>query len=52
MTYWDLRELSWRQANLHLFRPFGFGNRAYVERTYELRHQRDWLSIAKLFAWV
>jgi CTP:molybdopterin cytidylyltransferase MocA len=52
MTYWDLHELSWRQANLHLFRPFAVGNRGQVERGYELRYQRDWLNIAKAVAWL
>lgn len=52
MTYWDTRDLGWRQANLHLFRPFRIGNRGYVERLYELRYQRDWLNMLGLFAWL
>ena len=52
MTYWDLRELAWRQANLHLFRPFRLGNRGNVERVYELRHQRDWLNMARGVGWL
>jgi CTP:molybdopterin cytidylyltransferase MocA len=52
MTYWDTRDLGWRQANLHLFRPFRIGNRGYVERLYEMRYQRDWLNMARLCAWL
>lgn len=52
MTYWDTRDLGWRQANLHLFRPFRIGNRGYVERLYELRYQRDWLNMMRLVAWL
>lgn len=52
MTYWDIRDLGWRQANLHLFRPFRIGNRGYVERLYEMRYQRDWRNMVQLCAWL
>ena len=52
MTYWDTRDLGWRQANLHLFRPFRIGNRGYVEQLYALRYQRDWVNMLRFFAWL
>ena len=48
MSYFTLRNLRFRQNNLHLVRPFRLGNRFLIEKMYEYRYQKEWHNIAKL----
>jgi len=50
MAYFNFREGRIRQNNLHLVQPARLGNRVYIEKMYEARHQRELWDIVKL-AW-
>jgi hypothetical protein len=50
MAYFNFREGRIRQNNLHLVQPARLGNRDYIEKMYEARHQREIWDIVKL-AW-
>jgi hypothetical protein len=50
MAYFNFREGRIRQNNLHLVQPARLGNRGYIEKMYEARHQRELWDIVKL-AW-
>lgn len=43
-----VREGSFRQNNLHLVRPLRLGNRAYIQKIYDYRLQREWGSVMRL----
>lgn len=43
-----VREGSFRQNNLHLVRPLRLGNRAYIQKIYDYRLQREWGSVIRL----
>ncbi len=47
-AYFHFNEGLVRQNNLHLGRPFALANKAYIEKMYEFRHQREWNDIVKL----
>ena len=49
MAYFVLRDRCVRQNNLHLVKPFRFGNRAYIQTMYDLRYQREWRNMARLY---
>jgi hypothetical protein len=48
LAYFTLRDLRVRQNNLHLVKPFRFGNRSYIQKVYEYRYQREWGNILKM----
>ena len=41
MATYNLREGRYRQSNLHLAKPARLGNRHYIEKMYQHRHQRE-----------
>jgi hypothetical protein len=47
-AYFHFSEGLFRQNNIHLGRPFALANKAYIEKMYEFRHQREWKDIVKL----
>jgi hypothetical protein len=47
-AYFHFAEGLCRQNNMHLGRPFAMANKAYIEKMYEFRHQREWKDIVKL----
>jgi CTP:molybdopterin cytidylyltransferase MocA len=48
MAYFIVRDRAVRQNNLHLVKPFRLGNRAYIQKMYDLRYQREWRNMARL----
>lgn len=50
LAYFNVLEGRLRQSNLHLVRPYRFGNRHLIQEMYEHRYQREFGHVAAL-AW-
>ncbi|MEP1472307.1 MAG: NTP transferase domain-containing protein [Halieaceae bacterium] len=48
-NYLHLVEGNYRLNNLHLIKPFKVGNRIYLEKLYQRRHQKSLMNIAATF---
>ena len=48
MTYLHLASGNLRLNNLHFIRPFKVRNRAYIEKIYEFRYQKEFLNILRV----
>jgi GTP:adenosylcobinamide-phosphate guanylyltransferase len=49
LTYFSLKEGNYRVNNLDMIKPLKLGRLRYIERMYEIRYQKQWLNMMKLF---
>lgn len=49
LTYFSLREGSYRVNNLDMIKPLKIERLRYIERMYEIRYQKQFLNMVKLF---